>query len=56
MSARDYFDGCHNGPLTATPDLTLADAVLAAERRRADDGQLCLPAEFLPIPDGALFG
>jgi hypothetical protein len=68
MSARDYFDGCDNvpmfeldkvepmvGPLTATPNATLADAVRAAEARRAGDGQLTLPAEFMPIPAGALF-
>lgn len=63
----EYFDGCHNvklplpleppvlGPLTPTPNLTLADAVQAAERRRADDGQLCLPAELMPVPTDRLF-
>lgn len=68
MSDRDYFDGCDNvpmfeldtfepivGPLSPTPNLTLADAVRAAEARRADSGQLTLPAELMPIPAGALF-
>jgi hypothetical protein len=66
--SRDYFDGCDNvpmfeldklepmvGPLTATPDLTLADAVRAAETRRAGDGQLTLPDEFMPVPSDRLF-
>lgn len=65
--SREYFPGCHDvdldlpleppvlGPLTPTPNLTLADAVHAAEQRRTDDGQLCLPAELMPIPAGRLF-
>lgn len=68
--SRDYFDGCHNeplglnleplapiaGPLTATPDRTLADAVHAAEQRRiVDAGQLALPSELMPVPIDRLF-
>lgn len=64
----EYFDGCDNvpmfdlercepihGPLSPTPNVTLADAVHAAETRRADSGQLALPAEILPTPAGQLF-
>ena len=62
---RDYFDGCHNRPLFDTVAVavvlpavdapTLADVVRAIDARRVV-AQLELPAEFLPVPDGALFG
>jgi hypothetical protein len=65
----EYFPGCEDvplfelepappvlGPLTPTPQLTLEDAVKAAEARRdCSGGQLALPAELLPVPAGALF-
>lgn len=68
MSAREYFPGCHDvaldlslepvrQPIAPTSDSpTLADAVLAAERRRRVDGdQLTLPAELMPVPSDRLF-
>lgn len=81
----EYFPGCHDvslgldleplaslvGPLTATPNVSLADAVCAAEQRpcycrdcdnarllaqsKLDGQQQCLPAELMPIPAGQLF-
>lgn len=80
----EYFPGCHDvelelspadpllaGPLTPTPNVSLADVVAACETRpcycaecdnarrlaqsKIDGQQLCLPAELMPIPAGQLF-